>query len=129
MVHFIDILRKNHDILKNLDYRKAQEEHRDHSQSHYWRKPDNFFKYRYILNLAAFQKGILNVDLKKIKYELGASGPHGNPSYLGSRDQRHRGLRPPGKQLARPYVENTQYKKGLAEWLKWYSASLASIRA
>jgi hypothetical protein len=25
----------------------------------------------------------------------------------------------PGKQFERPYLENTQHKKGLVEWLKW----------
>jgi hypothetical protein len=30
-----------------------------------------------------------------------------------------------GKQFARPYLKNTQYKKGLVEWLKWYSTCLA----
>jgi hypothetical protein len=24
-----------------------------------------------------------------------------------------------GKQFMRPYLENTQYKKGLVEWFKW----------
>jgi hypothetical protein len=28
----------------------------------------------------------------------------------------------------RPYLKNTQHRKGLAEWLKWYSACLASVR-
>jgi hypothetical protein len=38
-----------------------------------------------------------------------------NPSYSGGRDQ---GLRP-ALAILRPYLENTQHKKGLAEWLRW----------
>jgi hypothetical protein len=34
----------------------------------------------------------------------------------------------PGKKLMRPYLDNTQYKEGLVEWLKWLSAYLASVR-
>jgi hypothetical protein len=33
-----------------------------------------------------------------------------------------------GKQFTRPYLENTQNKTGLEEWLKWWSTCLASIR-
>jgi hypothetical protein len=28
----------------------------------------------------------------------------------------------------RPYLKNTQHKKELAEWLKWYSTCLASVK-
>jgi hypothetical protein len=42
-----------------------------------------------------------------------------NPSYSGDTDQEDHSLRlAPGKQLLRPYLENTQHKKGLMEWLK-----------
>jgi hypothetical protein len=29
----------------------------------------------------------------------------------------------------RSCLENTQHEKGLAEWLKWYSVSLANLRS
>jgi hypothetical protein len=32
----------------------------------------------------------------------------------------------PSKYLLRPYLENTQHKKGQEKWLKWYSSCLAS---
>jgi hypothetical protein len=42
-----------------------------------------------------------------------------NPSYSGGRDQQDRGLKPAvGKWLTRPYLKNTQHKKGLEVWLK-----------
>jgi hypothetical protein len=53
-----------------------------------------------------------------------------NPNYLRSRDQEDYSLRPVrGKKVLflRLYLKNTQYKTGLAEWLKWESTSLATI--
>jgi hypothetical protein len=42
-----------------------------------------------------------------------------NPTYSGSRDQEAHGSKPAlGKQLTRPYLNNTTYKKGLVEWLR-----------
>jgi hypothetical protein len=43
-----------------------------------------------------------------------------NPSYLGERHQKDQGLKPAlDKLFSKPYLENTQHKKRLAEWLKW----------
>jgi hypothetical protein len=42
-----------------------------------------------------------------------------NPSYSGRRDQEGWFKASPDKQFTRPYLENAQHKKGLAEWLKW----------
>jgi hypothetical protein len=47
----------------------------------------------------------------------------------GGRRQRSGGLRfkaSLGKWFARPYLENTQYKKGLVEWLKVWALSSSS---
>jgi hypothetical protein len=42
-----------------------------------------------------------------------------NASYSGVRDQEDHDLKPPQtNSFARPYLEKTHYKKGLAEWLK-----------
>jgi hypothetical protein len=39
-----------------------------------------------------------------------------NPNYLGGRDQEDRSLRPAqANTFERPYLENTQHKKGLAQ--------------
>jgi hypothetical protein len=32
----------------------------------------------------------------------------------------------PGQIVLETYLENTQHKKGLAEWFKWYSACFAN---
>jgi hypothetical protein len=41
-----------------------------------------------------------------------------NPSYSGGRDQEDPGSKPAlGKEFVRPYLENTQHKKGLVEYL------------
>jgi hypothetical protein len=42
-----------------------------------------------------------------------------NPKYSGGRDQEDHSLNVMSKYFTRPYIENTQYKKGLVEWLKW----------
>jgi hypothetical protein len=39
-----------------------------------------------------------------------------HPSYSEGRDEEEPSL---GKQLMRPYLENTPHKIGLVEWLKW----------
>jgi hypothetical protein len=45
------------------------------------------------------------------------------------RDQEDHRLKPaPGQQFERPYLKDTQYKKGLVEWLKWQSACLAIVK-
>jgi hypothetical protein len=33
-----------------------------------------------------------------------------------------------GKQFVRPYLENAQHKKGLAEWLKWKRTCLVNVK-
>jgi hypothetical protein len=51
------------------------------------------------------------------------------PVYLEGWDQEdHSSNLAPGKYFSRPYLKNTQHKKWLVEWLKCYSAYLASVR-
>jgi hypothetical protein len=42
-----------------------------------------------------------------------------NLSYLGGRDQEDHSSRPAQAKSLKDYLENTQHKKGLAEWVKW----------
>jgi hypothetical protein len=42
-----------------------------------------------------------------------------NPSYSVDRDQEDCSSKPPQQIQNRPYLENTQHTKGLAEWFKW----------
>jgi hypothetical protein len=52
-----------------------------------------------------------------------------NLSFSGGRDQEDHSSKPSkGKYFQRLYLKNTQYKKGLAEWLKWYSAYIATVK-
>jgi hypothetical protein len=50
-----------------------------------------------------------------------------NPSYSGGRDQENLGLNCPGKQFLRSYLENTQHKRGLAEWLNWVQCLTSQV--
>jgi hypothetical protein len=43
-----------------------------------------------------------------------------NPSYFGQRSE--------VSWFMKPYLQNTQHKKGLMEWLTWQRACLASVR-
>jgi hypothetical protein len=55
-----------------------------------------------------------------------APGAHTcNLSYSGGRDQENHSSRPAQekkkKKKVRPYLKNTQHKRGLAKWFTWYS--------
>jgi hypothetical protein len=50
-----------------------------------------------------------------------------NPSYSGGRDQVDHGLKPAqANSSKKSYLKNTITKKGLADWLKYWSTCLAS---
>jgi hypothetical protein len=53
-----------------------------------------------------------------MKQELGAAHTC-NPSYSGGKDKEDGGSRPAQTNTARPYLEKTYHRKGLAEWLMW----------
>jgi hypothetical protein len=51
-----------------------------------------------------------------------------NPNYLGDRKQKDHGSKPaPDKYFMKSYLDKTQHKTELTEWLKWYSVCLASM--
>jgi hypothetical protein len=63
-----------------------------------------------------FKRTILKVFFNKYPYQKSCNKPGMvsdayNPSYLGSWDEE--------EQSSRPYLKNSQHKKGLTEWLKW----------
>jgi hypothetical protein len=51
-----------------------------------------------------------------------------NPSYLGGSNQEDHSLKPAWANSSRDPISKIQHKKELAEWLKWWSASLASLK-